>query len=174
MPIIRLQGGIAMANQIVWCDIPVLDLDRAIRSVVLGRAQWHKTGISRNESKERLCESYTMIKTIARPCLPFVSFSLRWAVSDAAGRRGTTRQEKSAPAKKGPATWLLAGREGECGPLSLLEKKGTEFRGIDSPELLAKKMRAAGHKVEIKEPSLASRPAVEAPSSRARTLRDVR
>ena len=25
-----------MANQIVWCDIPVLDLDRAIRSVVLG------------------------------------------------------------------------------------------------------------------------------------------
>ena len=25
-----------MANQIVWCDIPVLDLDRAIRSAVLG------------------------------------------------------------------------------------------------------------------------------------------
>jgi hypothetical protein len=68
---------------------------------------------------------------------------------------------KSAPAKEGPATWLLAGREGECAPLSLLEKKGTEFRGIDSPELLAKKMRAAGHKVEIKEHNLASRPAVE-------------
>lgn len=29
-----------MANQIVWCDIPVLDLDRAVRfySAVLGQA----------------------------------------------------------------------------------------------------------------------------------------
>ena len=37
-----------MANQMVWCDIPVLDLDRAIRfySVVLGAVV--KTGISRN------------------------------------------------------------------------------------------------------------------------------
>jgi uncharacterized protein len=30
----------AMANQIVWCDIPVLDLDRAVKfySAVLGAA----------------------------------------------------------------------------------------------------------------------------------------
>lgn len=29
-----------MANQIVWCDIPVIDLDRAVKfySAVLGRA----------------------------------------------------------------------------------------------------------------------------------------
>ncbi|HEY7557622.1 MAG TPA: hypothetical protein VIH18_22715 [Candidatus Binatia bacterium] len=68
---------------------------------------------------------------------------------------------KPAPAKERPAVWLLAGREGECAPLSLLEKKGSEFRGIESPDHLAQKMRAAGHKVEIKEHNLASRPAVE-------------
>ncbi len=56
---------------------------------------------------------------------------------------------------------MLAGREGACAPLSLLEKKGSEFRGIESPDQLAKKMRAAGHKVELKEHNLSSRPAVE-------------
>jgi len=68
---------------------------------------------------------------------------------------------KAPPAKEGAPTWLLAGREGECAPLSLLEKKGAEFRGVESPDQLAKKMRAAGHKAEIKEHNLASRPATE-------------
>ena len=102
-----------------------------------------------------------MIKTIARPCLPLVPVLLAVACLTLPAGAAQPVKTKSAPAKEGPATWLLAGREGECAPLSLLEKKGTEFRGIDSPELLAKKMRAAGHKVEIKEHTLASRPAVE-------------
>jgi hypothetical protein len=68
---------------------------------------------------------------------------------------------KAPPAKERSTTWLLAGREGECAPLSLLEKKGAEFRGIESPDQLAKKMRAAGLKVEIKEHSFGSRPATE-------------
>jgi hypothetical protein len=68
---------------------------------------------------------------------------------------------KSSASSERTAVWLLAGREGDCAPLSLLEKKGDEFRGIESPEQLAKKMRAAGHKVEVKEHNLASRPATE-------------
>ena len=107
------------------------------------------------------CESYAMIKTIARRCLPSVLVLLAVACLPLPAGAAQPVKTKSAPAKEGPATWLLAGREGECAPLSLLEKKGTEFRGINSPELLAKKMRAAGHKVEIKEHNLASRPAVE-------------
>ena len=57
--------------------------------------------------------------------------------------------------------WRLAGRQGSCASLSLLERKGPEFRGIASPTDLAEKMRAAGHKVEIKEHNLAKPPAVE-------------
>jgi hypothetical protein len=79
---------------------------------------------------------------------------------------GAAQSEKSTspkkPVAKGePATWLLAGRDGECAPLSMLEKRGTEFRGIKGPDQLAEKMRAAGKKVEVKEHRLASRPAVE-------------
>jgi hypothetical protein len=71
------------------------------------------------------------------------------------------KSTKAAPARDEGATWLLAGRDGACAPLSLLEKKGAEFRGIEGPADLAKKMRAAGHKVDVKEHRLASRPAVE-------------
>lgn len=102
-----------------------------------------------------------MINTRARRCLPSVLVLLAVACLTLPAGAAQPVKTKSVPAKEEPVTWLLAGREGECAPLSLLEKKGTEFRGIDSPELLAKKMRAAGHKVEIKEHNLASRPAVE-------------
>jgi hypothetical protein len=57
--------------------------------------------------------------------------------------------------------WLLAGQEGKCIPLSALTKKGAEFRDIQSPDQLVEKMRAAGHKAEIKEHKAGSRPAVE-------------
>jgi hypothetical protein len=57
--------------------------------------------------------------------------------------------------------WLLAGREGKCVPLSALTKRSPEFQGIKSPDQLVEKMRAAGHKVEIKEHKAGSRPAVE-------------
>jgi hypothetical protein len=57
--------------------------------------------------------------------------------------------------------WLLAGQEGKCIPLSTLTKKGPEFQDIKSPYLLVEKMRAAGHRAEIKEHTAECRPAVE-------------
>jgi hypothetical protein len=78
-----------------------------------------------------------------------------------AAQSDKTKAAKSSATKDEPVAWMLAGREGACAPLSLLEKKGSEFRGIESPDQLAKKMRAAGHKVELKEHKLSSRPAVE-------------
>lgn len=65
-----------------------------------------------------------------------------------------------AGAAESPA-WFLLGREGECAPVSLLAKKGPEFDGIESPAHLAERMRAAGHKVEIKGYKATSRPSVE-------------
>jgi hypothetical protein len=66
-----------------------------------------------------------------------------------------------APAKEDPGPWLLAGREGECVPTSLLGKKGPEYSDIQSPQQLVEKLRAAGHKAELKEFSAGTRPAVE-------------
>ncbi|MGH7887668.1 MAG: hypothetical protein ACREPG_07365, partial [Candidatus Binatia bacterium] len=65
------------------------------------------------------------------------------------------------------ATWLLAGREGECAPLSMLESKVVEFKGIKSPYQLGEKLKAMGHKAELKEFKAGIRPAVEvrAPSA---------
>ncbi len=57
--------------------------------------------------------------------------------------------------------WFLAGREGECMRLSVLAKRGADLRDVKSPYDLAEKMRAAGHKAEIKEYKAGSRPAVE-------------
>jgi len=59
------------------------------------------------------------------------------------------------------SAWFLLGREGVCLPLSVLAKKGGEFSDVESPYQLADKMRAAGHKIEIKEHNAGSRPAVE-------------
>jgi hypothetical protein len=59
------------------------------------------------------------------------------------------------------ADWFLAGREGNCLPLSILAKLGADLRDVKSPYDLAEKMRAAGHPAEIKEYNAGSRPAVE-------------
>ena len=78
---------------------------------------------------------------------------------------------KAVPAKAAPiddnGTWLLAGREGECAPLSMLESKVVEFKGIKSPYQLSEKLKAMGHKAELKEFKAGIRPAVEvrAPSA---------
>ena len=74
---------------------------------------------------------------------------------------------KAPPVKEDPGPWLLAGREGECAPLSLLERKGPDFSNIQSPYQLVEKLRAKGHKTEIKEYTAGTRPAVEvrAPSA---------
>jgi hypothetical protein len=71
------------------------------------------------------------------------------------------RVSKTAPSKDDKATWQLAGREGECTPLSLLEKKGAQYKDVKSPYQLAEKLRATGHKADVKEFKAGSRPAVE-------------
>jgi hypothetical protein len=111
----------------------------------------------------KFSESHAMINQPGRELILMMMVTAILGVVDlplpvrAAQPTGTKPQ----PAKERSTAWLLAGREGECAPLSLLEKKGAEFRGIKSPEQLAKKMRAAGLKVEIKEHSLGNPPATE-------------
>ena len=87
-------------------------------------------------------------------------------VADAA-QTDKTKARKAPPVKEDPGPWLLAGREGECAPLSILSKKGPEYNHIQSPIQLVEKLRAAGHKAEIKEFKAGTRPAVEvrAPSA---------
>ena len=65
------------------------------------------------------------------------------------------------------ATWFLAGRDGECTPLSLLQSKIVEFKEVKSPYQLSDKLKAMGHKPEVKEFKAGVRPAVEvrAPSA---------
>jgi hypothetical protein len=63
--------------------------------------------------------------------------------------------------KEDPGPWLLAGREGECAPTSILARKGPEYNDIQSPYQLVEKLRAAGHQAEIKEYKAGTRPAVE-------------
>ena len=84
-----------------------------------------------------------------------------------AAQTDKTKARKAPPVKEDPGPWLLAGREGECAPLSILSKKGPEYNHIQSPIQLVEKLRAAGHKAEIKEFKAGTRPAVEvrAPSA---------
>lgn len=65
------------------------------------------------------------------------------------------------------AIWRLAGREGACVPLSILERKSAAFKGIKSPYELGEKLKAMGHKVDLKEFKAGIRPALEvrAPSA---------
>lgn len=83
-----------------------------------------------------------------------------------AAQAARTKAQK-APAAKEDRPWLLAGRDGECVPLSILSKKGPDYSDIQSPHQLAEKLRAAGHEAEIKEFNAGTRPAVEvrAPSA---------
>lgn len=89
------------------------------------------------------------------------------SVSAEAAQPSKTKVAKAPPLADDPGPWLLAGREGECAPLSLLERKGPDFSNIQSPSQLAEKLRAKGHKTEIKEYKAGTRPAVEvrAPSA---------
>lgn len=81
--------------------------------------------------------------------------------------RGKATKTPPPAVKEDPGPWLLAGREGECAPTSILAKKGPEYSDIQSPQQLAEKLRAAGHKAELKEYKAGTRPAVEvrAPSA---------
>jgi hypothetical protein len=69
---------------------------------------------------------------------------------------------KAPPAvKEDPGPWLLAGREGECVPTTILGRKGPEYENIQSPHQLVEKLRAAGHQAEMKEFKAGTRPSVE-------------
>jgi hypothetical protein len=102
-----------------------------------------------------------MTKLLTRGLLFAIAAGLLTAYGPASLAAAQGQAPKSSAAGERAAGWLLAGREGDCAPLSLLEKKGDEFRGIESPEQLAQKMRAAGYKVEVREHNIASRPATE-------------
>jgi hypothetical protein len=84
-----------------------------------------------------------------------------------AAQPNKTKAEKAPIVKEDPGPWLLAGREGECVPTSILAKKGPEYNDIQSPFQLGERLRAAGHKVDIKEFKAGTRPSVEvrAPSA---------
>ena len=64
-------------------------------------------------------------------------------------------------------SWLLAAREGECAPTSILSRKGPEYSDVQSPYQLVDKLRAAGHQAEIKEFKTSTRLAVEVRASSA-------
>ena len=74
---------------------------------------------------------------------------------------------KAAPVDDDKATWFLAGRDGECTPLSVLQNKFAEFKEVKSPYQLNDKLKSMGHKPEVKEFKAGIRPAVEvrAPSA---------
>jgi len=84
-----------------------------------------------------------------------------------AAQPSKTKPPAPQPAKEDPGPWLLAGREGECTPTTILAKKGPEYSDIQSPYQLVDKLNAAGHKAELKEFKAGTRPAVEvrAPSA---------
>ncbi len=65
------------------------------------------------------------------------------------------------PSSVPAAEWFLMAREGGCAPLSSLAKKGPEFIGIQTPYQLIERMRAAGHRVEVKEHATANGPMVQ-------------
>lgn len=81
--------------------------------------------------------------------------------------RSKAAKTPPAPVKEDPGPWLLAGREGECAPTSILGKKGPDYENIQSPYQLVEKLRAAGHQAEMKEFKAGTRPSVEvrAPSA---------
>jgi hypothetical protein len=105
-------------------------------------------------------------KILWTPLLLLVAGDFSFVHAAQADKSKTTKTP--APAvKDDPGPWLLAGREGECAPTSILGKKGPEYSDIQSPQHLVEKLRAAGHKAEIKEFKAGTRPAVEvrAPSA---------
>jgi hypothetical protein len=84
-----------------------------------------------------------------------------------AAQPAKTKAAKAPPVQEDAGPWLLAGREGECAPTSILAKKWPEYSDIQSPHQLVDKLQAAGHKAEVKEFKAGTRPAVEvrAPSA---------
>jgi hypothetical protein len=80
---------------------------------------------------------------------------------------GKRNVSKAATVSEDARSWFLAGREGGCAPTSILSRKGPEYSKVQSPYQLVDRLRAAGHKAELKELNTGKLPAVEirAPSA---------
>jgi hypothetical protein len=101
--------------------------------------------------------------------LAFVTASLTGPIVTYGAQATKAQAAKAAPAAPvdDNATWFLAGRDGECAPLSVLQNKVVEFKEVKSPFQLSDKLKAMGHKTELKEFKAGIRPALEvrAPSA---------
>lgn len=64
-------------------------------------------------------------------------------------------------------TWMLLGREGGCVTLAEAARRKPEFEGVAGPEDLARRLRANGHAVTLREMGTAEDRvvAVEAPDA---------
>jgi hypothetical protein len=64
-------------------------------------------------------------------------------------------------------TWILLGREGGCVTLAEAARRKPEFKGVAGPEDLARRLRANGHAVTLREMGTAEVRvvAVEAPDA---------
>ncbi len=64
-------------------------------------------------------------------------------------------------------TWMLLGREGGCATLAEAARRKPEFEGVAGPEDLARRLRANGHTVTLRETGTAAVRvvAVEAPDA---------
>jgi hypothetical protein len=95
----------------------------------------------------------------------FLAATVSFAEAAQFDKSKTTKAPPSVKEDREP--WFLAGREGGCAPTSILGRKGPEYNDIQSPQQLMEKLQAAGHKAEMKEFSVGTRPAVEvrAPSA---------
>jgi len=61
-----------------------------------------------------------------------------------AAQTDKTKVSKAPPVMEDPGPWLLAGREGECAPISILSKKGAEYSDIQKPISVGGKVARGG------------------------------
>jgi len=117
-----------------------------------------------NLYRRRLAMLHRMTKTIFLSSVLLLSFEISPLH---AAQPDRSKSAKAPSAVEDPGPWLLAGREGECAPTSILSKKWPEYSDIQSPAQLVERLRAAGHKADIKEFKAGTRPSVEvrAPSA---------
>ncbi len=73
----------------------------------------------------------------------------------------------TAPATASAETWMLMGREGRCATIAAAARRKPVFDGIAGPEDLARRLRADGHVVTLREMGTAAVRvvAVEAPDA---------
>ena len=103
-----------------------------------------------------------MIDFIGGKLLWILMFLLAGGVSFAGAAQPDKSKTTKVPpvVKEDPGPWLLAGREGECAPTSILAK-GPEYNDISEPATASGEAASGAHKAEMKEFKAGTRPAVE-------------